>query len=160
MKKYILGLLMAIMTIATTNAQNVKVYDETINPFTQIDNAVAKARQTNKFVICQLGGNWCPWCLRFAKFINDDAEIAKVIDENFEYIHVNYKSRNDSLSQKVSKRLGNASRFGFPVLVVLNTDGTVLHIQNSAYLEEGEGYNRKKVLEFFTQWTQKAVNGL
>ncbi len=57
----------------------------------------------------------------------------------------------------MSKRLGNAARFGFPVLVVLRADGTVLHIQNSAYLEEGEGYSRSKVLQFFQQWTPAAV---
>ena len=60
---------------------------------------------------------------------------------------------------KVSKRLGNAGRFGFPVLVILNTDGTVMHIQNSAYLEEGQGYNKEKVIDFFKQWTPSAVRG-
>lgn len=139
--------------------KGVKIYDETIDPFEQIDQAVAQASQTDKFVVCQLGGNWCPWCIKFARFITADEEIKQVVDENFVYIHVNYKSRQDSLAQQVSKRLGNAGRFGFPVLVVLNPDGSVLHIQNSAYLEEGKGYNRDLVLGFFKNWTPKAVRG-
>lgn len=139
--------------------QTAKVYDETIDPFVQIDKAVEKTRKGDKFVVCQLGGNWCPWCLKFAKFITEDEEIKKVVEENFEYIHVNFKSRTDELSQRVSKRLGNAGRFGFPVFVILNPDGTVQHIQNSVYLEEGQGYSREKVLEFFKQWTPKAVRG-
>lgn len=143
----------------TTFAQTPKVYDETIDPFEQIDKAVAKAKTSDKFVVCQLGGNWCPWCIKFAKFIKEDEAIDKMVNENFEYIHVNFKSRKDELSQKVSKRLGNAGRFGFPVFVILNTDGSVLHIQNSVYLEEGQGYNRDKVLDFFKQWTPKAVRG-
>jgi len=158
MKKLLL-LLVALTTMVTAMAQNVKIYDESINPFEQIDQAVAQAQSSEKLVICQLGGNWCPWCIRFAKFITEDEEIRKTVDENFVYIHVNYKSRQDELAQQVSKRLGNAGRFGFPVLVVLNPDGTVLHIQNSAYLEEGQGYNRKLVLEFFRNWTWRAVNG-
>lgn len=143
----------------TTLAQTPKVYDETIDPFEQIDKAVAKAKTSDKFVVCQLGGNWCPWCIKFAKFIKEDEAIDKMVNENFEYIHVNFKSRKDELSQKVSKRLGNAGRFGFPVFVILNTDGSVLHIQNSVYLEEGQGYNCDKVLDFFKQWTPKAVRG-
>lgn len=62
-------------------------YDETIDPFEQIDQAVAQASQTDKFVVCQLGGNWCPWCIKFARFITADEEIKQVVDENFVYIH-------------------------------------------------------------------------
>lgn len=148
-----------VVAMGAALGQTNKVYDESIDPFMQIEQAVKKTKGGERYVICQLGGNWCPWCLKFARFIKDDEEIATVIRDNFEYIHVNFKSRQDELSQKVSKRLGNAGRFGFPVLVVLNTDGTVLHIQNSAYLEEGQGYNRDKVLDFFKQWTPAAVNG-
>ena len=145
-----------MMIFITAYAQN-KVYDESIDQFEQIDKAVAKAQQDGKFVICQLGGNWCPWCIRFAKFITEDEEINKLVNDNFVYIHVNFKSSNDELSQRVSKRPGNAGRFGFPVLVILNPDGTVMHIQNSAYLEEGQGYSKKKVVDFFKQWTPAAV---
>ena len=59
--------------------------------------------------------------------------------------------------KKLMKRLNNAGRFGFPVLVVLDEEGKVIHIQDSSLLEEGEGYNQKKVLGFFKNWTPKAV---
>lgn len=136
-----------------------RLYNEEIDPFVQIDEAVESATKLNKFVVCQLGGNWCPWCLRFAKFIKEDEEIANVVADNFVYIHVNYKSHQDSLSQRINQRLANAGRFGFPVLVILSSEGAVMHIQNSAYLEEGQGYNRKRVLDFFKLWTPAAVKG-
>lgn len=157
--KKLLILIVSVLISSMASAQTEKVYDESIDPFGQIGKAVENSRKTDKFVVCQLGGNWCPWCLKFAKFIKEDEEISKLIEDNFEYIHVNFKSRKDELSQKVSKRLGNAGRFGFPVFVILNPDGSVLHIQNSAYLEEGQGYSRDKVIEFFRQWTPKAVRG-
>ena len=50
-----------------------KVYDEDINPLEQIDQAVDKAKREGRFVVCQVGGNWCPWCLRFADFITHDS---------------------------------------------------------------------------------------
>ena len=142
-------MILSILLVASMTFAQQKVYDETIDPFTQIDNAVKEAEASDKYVICQLGGNWCKWCIWFAKFIKDDSEINQLVKDNFVYIHVNFKSRNDETSQKVSKRLGNAGRFGFPVLVILDADGKVIHIQNSAYLEKGEGYDRKKVLDFF-----------
>ncbi len=149
----------------TVNAQTAlkKVYNEDINPMEQIDQALAKAKTEGKFVICQVGGNWCPWCLRFADFITNDTTISKIIDENFEYIHVNYNPRksegeaNARQAAALMKRLDNCGRFGFPVFVVLDEDGKVIHIQDSSFLEEGQGYHQEKVLRFFKNWTPKAV---
>ena len=142
-----------------------KVYNEEINPIEQIDQAVAKAKAEGKFVVCQVGGNWCPWCLKFADFITNDTAISKVIDENFEYIHVNYNPRKSQGPELVEqgkalmKRLDNAGRFGFPVFVILDEEGKIIHIQDSSFLEEGEGYNQEKVLRFFKNWTPSAVKG-
>ena len=135
-----------------------KVYDETINTKTQISSALADAASQNKLVICQVGGNWCPWCLRFAQFIVDDAEIASLIDKNFEYIHVNYsRSDKSEATAETMKRLGSPQRFGFPVFVVLDAKGEVLHIQDSSFLESGNSYDREKVLRFLRCWTPEAL---
>ncbi len=149
----------------TMNAQTAlkKVYDESVNPIEQIDQAVAKAKSEGKFVVCQVGGNWCPWCLRFADFITNDATISNVIEQNFVYIHVNYNPRKSEGAEKEAQakamlqRLNNPARFGFPVFVVLDDEGKVIHIQDSSFLEEGKGYNQGKVLRFFKNWTPKAV---
>lgn len=154
MKKCIL-LLFCLMASLSISAQLNKVYDETINPMTQIDNAIAKAKDSNRFVICQVGGNWCPWCLRFADFIVKDAEINEMIEKNFVYIHVNYPRKG--AAKELMARLKNAGRFGYPVLVVMNEKGDVIHIQDSGLLEEGQGYNKEKVLNFLKGWTPEAV---
>ena len=135
-----------------------KVYNEQINPLEQIDQALVQARTEGKFVICQVGGNWCPWCLRFAEFITSDSTINDVIKKNFIYIHANYHPRKaGEVGQALMKRLNNAGRFGFPVLVILDEQGQVIHIQDSGLLEEGKGYNKEKVLRFFQNWTPTAV---
>ena len=55
------------------------------------------------------------------------------------------------------ERLGNPGRFGYPVFVVLDGKGQVLHIQDSSFLEEGNGYDKEKVVRFFKSWTPEAV---
>ena len=152
----------ALFTAMTVNAQEPtapkKIYNETINPLEQIDQAITQAQAEGKFVICQVGGNWCPWCLRFADFITNDSTISNVIEQNFVYIHVNYHPRKaGEVGKALMKRLNNAGRFGFPVMVVLDEQGQIIHIQDSGLLEEGKGYNKEKVLRFFNNWTPKAV---
>ena len=73
--------MLAVFFVMAAQAQteSKKLYDEDINPLEQIDQAVIKAKAEGKFVICQVGGNWCPWCLRFADFISKDSDISKVI---------------------------------------------------------------------------------
>ena len=168
MKKFLaLMLFFALLPVAAGAQDGMKkVYDEQVNQLTQIDQAVKQAKADGKYVICQVGGNWCPWCLRFADFITKDAEIAKLVKDNFVYIHVDYspKSFKDDparkeRSEKMMKRLGNPGRFGYPVFVVLDGKGKVLHTQDSSFLEEGKGYSKDKVVRFFKNWTPKAVQG-
>jgi thioredoxin-related protein len=164
MKKTIIAFVALLLTVAV-NAQTglKKVYNEDINPIEQIDQAIAKAKSEGKFVICQVGGNWCIWCLRFADFITNDTTISKLINDNFEYIHVNYNPRKSDGAEKAAQaaalmaRLDNCGRFGFPVFVVLDDAGKVIHIQDSSFLEEGKGYSQEKVLRFFKNWTPKVV---
>lgn len=166
MKRIILALCAAVLAV-TAQAQTAlkKVYNEEINPLEQIDQAIGKAKAEGKFVVCQVGGNWCPWCLRFADFISKDTTISKVIDENFEYIHVNYNPRKSESEEKqlqakaLMERLNNCGRFGFPVFVIIDNEGKLIHIQDSSFLEEGQGYNQEKVLRFFKNWTLESVKG-
>ena len=154
--------LAAALCFIAANAQEQttpkKVYNEDLNPLEQIDQALVQAKAEGKFVVCQVGGNWCPWCLRFADFITNDSTINSVIEQNFVYIHANYHPRKaGEVGQALMKRLNNAGRFGFPVLVILDEQGQVIHIQDSGLLEEDKSYNKEKVLHFFQNWTPKAV---
>ena len=148
----------AVTAYAQSNMK--KVYDETVDPMEQIAKAVKDAGIEGKFVICQVGGNWCRWCLMFAEFITSDEDIKTLVDNNLEYIHVNYNPRKpkDVAALKMLERLGNPERFGFPVLVVLDSKGNVIHTQDSSFLEEGNGYNKDKVMRFFSSWTPEAVH--
>ena len=163
----VIAVVMAVMTCWAQEAQEQqqqlkKVYDEQVNPLEQIDQAVARAASEGKFVICQVGGNWCPWCLRFADFITNDSTINKMIEDNYVYIHVNYRPNTKdeakkALGKQMLKRLGNPARFGFPVFVVLDSEGNVIHIQDSVFLEEGKGYNKDRTIQFFKNWTPAAL---
>ncbi len=167
MRKTFVASWLLFFFVLTLSAQTAlkKVYNEDLNPLEQIDQAVAQANAEGKFVVCQVGGNWCPWCLRFADFIKKDTTIARVIDRNFVYAHVNYNPRPTDgaakvlLAKKMLERLNNPARFGFPVFVVLDAEGKVLHIQDSSFLEEGKGYDARKTLRFFQNWTPSAVRG-
>ena len=155
MKKLLLFLILSLGLTCGIQAQAPKVYDEGIDAMEQIQKAVEEARASGRYVMCQVGGNWCPWCLRFADFAAKDSVIAPLMEENYVYIHVNYSKQNKNI--EAMRFLGNPGRFGYPVFVVLNEKGEPIHIQESESLEEGKGYSRKKVEKFLRLWNKKAV---
>ena len=154
----IVFILLLVASIGSAFGQEKKYYNDKVDGMAQIQAASMLAKQSGRYVLCQVGGNWCPWCIRFANFATTDSVIAPLIEKNFVYVHINYSKENKNL--EAMKYLGNPARFGFPVFVILDEDGKPIHIQESASLEEGKSYNRKKVENFLTLWTKKAVTTL
>lgn len=143
-------------TQAKTESAGVKIYNPTANAQADIDAAAAKAKKENKHVFVQVGGNWCIWCIRFHNLVEETPELKSYLNNNFETVLVNYSPENKN--EAVLKKLKNPGRFGFPVFLILDGNGEVLHIQNSAYLEEGKGHSVKLITDFLKNWTYKAVN--
>jgi thioredoxin-related protein len=133
-----------------------KIYNPEANVASAINQGIVKAKAEKKYIFLQIGGNWCPWCLKFHKLCSQDQEIKTLMDKRFIKILVNYSKENKNLAEL--QKLEFPQRFGFPVFVILDSNGKRIHTQNSSYLEEGEGYSKKKVIDFLTQWATDALN--
>lgn len=142
--------------VITANSQEVeKPYNPESNAKIDIQNAINKAKAENKHVFIQIGGNWCSWCLMLHKFYTEDPQIDSLMNADYVKVMLNYSKENKNLD--ILADLGFPQRFGFPVLVILDENGKELHIQNTAYLEEGKGYNKKKFIEFLHLWNMAAL---
>lgn len=150
-----IAILLAISCVTLSAQEAKKLYDPSLDGMKQIKEAVASARASGKHVLIQYGGNWCPWCIKFDGYSKADPEISKLMAENYIPVKLNYSPENKNDAS--NEYLGNPTRFGFPVFIILDGAGKVLHIQDSGLLEEGEGYSKKKVTGFLGNWTVKAI---
>lgn len=117
----------------------------------RINDLVKIAQKENKNIILQAGGNWCIWCLRFNNFVQTNPELKSMVDSNYLYYHLNYSPENKN--EKVFAKYGNpGAKYGYPVLLVLDKNGKLIHTQETGGLEEGKGYSMEKVKEFFEKW--------
>lgn len=159
MKKFVWLLLLSIgFAIPASQAQThdlEHIYNPSADAKADIAAAEQKAAKENKHVLLQIGGNWCIWCKRLYKFVEDDAELKATLNSNYVVYHLNYSKENKNLP--ILKELGYPQRFGFPVLVILDAKGNRLHTQNSALLESADSYDKKKVQEFLKQWSPAAL---
>ena len=62
---------------------------------------------------------------------------------------------NQNHNAGVNKRYGNPTRFGLPVIVILDAEGQPLVTQDTGKLEEGDHHDPVKVLAFLNQWALK-----
>jgi len=155
LKTFVIVLLLFVSAGRACGQETNKLYDPALDGMKQIKEAVAAAKTTGKHVLIQYGGNWCPWCIRFEAFCKDDPGISKVIAANYIPVKLNYSPENKNNPANVF--LGNPARFGFPVFIIIDGKGKVLHIQDSALLESGQSYDQKKVLGFLGNWTPASI---
>ena len=140
---------------AEEKAELPKPYNATENAEARIAELVKKAKAENKNIILQAGGNWCIWCLRFNNYVQTTPELKEIVDKNYLYYHLNYSPENKN--EKVFAKYDNpGAKFGYPVFVVLDQNGKMIHTQDSAVLEEGKGYSKEKVKAFFEKWAPKS----
>ena len=157
MKKNKITILISVLFTTITLAQEEKkLYDPNADAVADIKLAVKQAANEGKHVLLQLGGNWCGWCIKFDKKVKSSETLKTTLEANYITYHVNFSQEN--MNEEAFKALGYPQRFGFPVFVILDEKGNRLHTQNSSYLEEGKGHSEKKILEFFNNWSPKAIN--
>ena len=148
-----------ILIVSALSAQDMtkfKLYHPEENAEKGSATAVEQAKKENKQVLVQIGGNWCIWCARFNEFVTGDKSIDSLVQANYVVYHMNYSPENKNSNLLEKYRF--PQRFGFPVFLILNGKGDLIHIQNSEYLEEGKGYSKNKVVEFFIGWTTTALD--
>lgn len=153
------GLAMVSLLVFGCTQRGDAGYDPNADANAQLDAALEQAKQKGQNVLVQVGGSWCPWCVRLHKLFMQDAELRARLDEDYVWVQIYYGRDNENAS--VLSRLGDLKGYGYPVLVVVSSGGEVLHIQNTGDLEEGEGYNREKVLSFLQHYKDVlAADGL
>jgi hypothetical protein len=88
--------------------------------------------------------------------LKTNAEISNLVKENYLIVLIDVdKGHNED----VVKRYGNPTRFGLPVLVVLDSDGKQLTTQDTAKLEDGDHHDPAKVIAFLNKWKKAGGPG-
>lgn len=127
-------------------------YDPTANPFRQLDAAKEKAAKEGKFILLDVGGEWCIWCHRLDDLFRANNDLSDLVNKHYVVMKVNVSidNKNEIFMAQFPKVAG------YPHLFVLDAAGKVVHSQDSGQLEEGKGHSKDKVAEFLKKWAKKS----
>ena len=159
--KFLIASLLAVFILCQLNlaAQDTtaRIYDPGADAMKDIRIAIDKAGKENKHVLIQVGGNWCPWCLKLHSFISAQSQLDSLIKADYIFVYVNYSKENKN--PEAMSFLQFPQRFGFPVLVILDGNGKRIHTQDTSYLEKDNSYDADKIKNFLLNWNYRAVQG-
>jgi thiol-disulfide isomerase/thioredoxin len=135
-----------------TNTFRPNIYDTSAKGSKQISEAVALAKKEHKLVLLQFGANWCGWCHLLHNLFENNKAIAEVLRSNYEVVMVDVTAGHN---KDVDEQYGNPTRYGLPVIVILDSDGKRLTTKNTSELEAGDHHDPVKVLAFLNEWAAK-----
>jgi thioredoxin-related protein len=159
MKKifFVTVIMFSTVLVFSQDMTKFKLYSPEANAKKEIAEAVKQAKESGKQVLVEIGGNWCIWCARFNDFVSNDKSLDSLVNSNFIVYHLNYSKENKNTDLLAKYEF--PQRFGFPVFLILNEKGELLHTQTSWYLEDGKkSYDKEKVTAFFNDWSRKALD--
>jgi thioredoxin-related protein len=123
-------------------------YDPDADPFQDLQAAVREAEASGRRILVEVGGDWCSWCHILDRFLHEHDEIRNLWKKRFVTLKVHHDDE-----QPNEAFLSRYPRIeGYPHIFVLDSDGALLHSQNTALLESGETYSPKKMRDFLTRW--------
>lgn len=125
-----------------------KVYDPERDPFADGDSALQYARETDRRVLMELGGNWCTYCKILDYFIENNPIIKKSLYEKFVILKINVSDENGN-----EKFLSDLPKtFGYPHYFVTENDGSILYSKDTTQLRANGEYSEELFIGFLNEW--------
>jgi thiol-disulfide isomerase/thioredoxin len=123
-------------------------YDTTADAHAQVDAAFAAARATNRKVLIDFGGNWCPDCRMLAGVLEEPA-VAAWSNAHFVTVMVDIGRRTKNMD--IAAKYGIKVE-GVPAVLVITPDGKLLNGSNVAALADARSWSQQAVVDQLAKW--------
>jgi thiol:disulfide interchange protein len=123
-------------------------YDPARDPEADLKLAVAKAAETHRNVLIDVGGEWCIWCHILDDYLARNRNVGDAFAKSFVIVKINWDPKNEN--ETFLSRYPKVD--GYPHFIVLDSTGKHLKSQDTSELERGDSYNSKKMLDFAKRW--------
>jgi thiol:disulfide interchange protein len=140
--------LLPFMATATSLPDYSTRYDATRDVFTDGHDALQRARDSNRRVLIEVGGDWCVWCHKLDTFLHDNPDIQQQLHATFVLLKVNVddESDNSEFLKAFPKPLG------YPHMYITENNGSIVWSQDTAeFLHKGK-YSRERFAAFLQKW--------
>ncbi len=147
---------MPVFSIDTDNLPKYsKVYDDKSDPFKDAGAAIKLAKETNRNVLIEIGGNWCTWCHKMDDFLLKNPDVYQKLHSEFVLLKISVSDSNEN--EAFMKSLPPV--LGYPHMYVSTGSGKMILSKDTAELLNGDQYSKEQWLAFLTKWQSSATQG-
>ena len=132
-------------------------YDPTRDAFQDGRDAIKLAKETNRRILIEVGGDWCKWCHLLDRFLDKNPEVKKHLHQTFVVLKVNVSDEN--VNAKFLKVF--PAPLGYPHMYVTEKNGKLLLSKDTANFLVNKKYSAERFESFFEKWKikKKKANG-
>jgi thioredoxin-related protein len=140
-------------TTSTAIAANLptysKIYDEQRDPFKDATAAIGLAKETNRQVLIEIGGNWCSWCHKMDSFLAKNPDVYEALHSQYVLLKISVSDSNEN--NDFMKSLPPV--LGYPHMYVSTAQGKMILSKDTAELLDGNDYSKSQWLSFLSDWS-------
>jgi|TARA_B100001996_G_scaffold138524_1_gene105373 protein disulfide-isomerase len=126
-------------------------YDENADALDSISKALKIAELENKYVLLQMGGNWCPDCRTLGEYFSRP-DIKEWLDDRAILVSVDVGEWNRNLD--IVEEYGNPISEGIPALVLLNSENEVIFATLAGELASARSMSKNDLIV----WLQTKID--
>ena len=152
MKKLVL-ILVLLFSFNGWSITDYEPYDENADALENISMALKNAKLENKYVLLQMGGNWCPDCRTLGEYFSRP-DIKQWLDNRLILVSVDVGEWNRNLD--IVEEYGNPISEGIPALVLLNSNDEVMLATLAGELASARSMSKDDLVE----WLQYKIDPL
>lgn len=130
-----------------------QVYDDQRDPFKDANAALALAKETNRNVLIEIGGNWCTWCHKMDAFLLKNPSVYQALHSKYVLLKINVSDTNEN--EAFMKSLPPV--LGYPHMYVSTASGKMLLSKDTAELQDSNGYSKEFWLTFLNEWQSETT---
>ncbi|HFD31556.1 MAG TPA: thioredoxin family protein [Gammaproteobacteria bacterium] len=113
--------------------------------------AIQLAKQTNRRILIEVGGDWCKWCHLLDRFLNKNPALKAQLHQTFVLLKVNVSEENENADfLKVFP-----PALGYPHMYVTESNGKLLLSKDTGEFLINGHYSKKRFQAFFNKFKLK-----
>ena len=144
---------LAALLVAFTVQAAATIYPDVARADADIAAGLKDAATTNRRVLVDFGGNWCPDCIVLDRYFHA-AENAELLKNHYVLVHVNVGDKGITDNFAIAEHYGIPLKKGVPALAVLEPDGRVVFAQKQGEFEAMRKLDPASVRTFLMKWAR------
>lgn len=123
-------------------------FDKTADAKAQVSRNLSSAQKSKKHILLIYGANWCSDSTKTVALLQSDPEISRIIRDSYLVTRIDVGPKGSGRNADLVAKYHATIHKGIPVLVVLDSSGSLLNDTRQTRLRDSDHKRPKRIADF------------